>query len=98
MLHTQQISEVRFDVLKVVSSKVMVFWDVMSCNLIDRYQCFGGIWSFYQVPPKLWYLSNNIPEGSYLQMAVTLRYREELQQERNLRSIIYAFKTNSFLQ
>jgi hypothetical protein len=90
---------VRFDFLRVLTKKVTVFWDVMSCNLIDRYQYSGGICSFYQVPPTLWHLSNNyIPEGSYLQMVVAKRHRQELQQERNLKSMIYAFNTNSFLQ
>jgi hypothetical protein len=26
-----------------VKIKILAFWDVMSCSLVDMYQCFGGI-------------------------------------------------------
>jgi hypothetical protein len=29
-----------FEVLMALSIKIMVSWDVKSCNLIGRYQCF----------------------------------------------------------
>jgi hypothetical protein len=31
--------KVRFEVLRVV--KMTMFWDVMLCGLVGRYQCFG---------------------------------------------------------
>jgi hypothetical protein len=37
---------IRSEVPKEVSTKIMVFWDVMLCSFIDRYQQSGGICSF----------------------------------------------------
>ena len=34
---------VRFEVLAAVNMKITVFWDVMLCNHIGCYQCFGGM-------------------------------------------------------
>jgi hypothetical protein len=80
--------------VSVVNVKVAVFWDVMSCNLLDMHQSFGGIWSFYQIPPKYWYFI----QQTVSQIVVTSRCRDKLHQERNLKPIIYALNTNSFLQ
>jgi hypothetical protein len=33
----------RLEVLLTVTMKVIVFWDVVPCSLLDRYQCIGGI-------------------------------------------------------
>jgi hypothetical protein len=39
-----------------VKMSVLVFWLVMPCEFVGRYQHFGGI------PPKRWYLATN-PHG-----------------------------------
>jgi hypothetical protein len=36
---------VRFGVLSAVRMKIMVFWDLELCNLIERYEHFGAICS-----------------------------------------------------
>ena len=32
---------VKFEVLPVVKIRIMVFWDVTPCSLVDRSKCFG---------------------------------------------------------
>jgi hypothetical protein len=37
----------RFEVLMVVKMLMLVFWIVMLCGLVGRYQCFGGTFCFH---------------------------------------------------
>lgn len=47
--------------------KVMVFWGLLLCNLVDRYQWLRGTFSFHlQVSPECCYISSKVhhfPEG-----------------------------------
>jgi hypothetical protein len=40
--HTQQESTEIFGDLKMVPTKVTVFWDVTPCGLVAKYRCSGG--------------------------------------------------------
>jgi hypothetical protein len=41
--------------------KIMVFWDVTPCSLVDRYQNFGKTWCFHhEVPSKCWCPSSKL--------------------------------------
>jgi len=31
----------------VVNIKIMVLWNVLPCNLADRYRCFGGMYNHH---------------------------------------------------
>jgi hypothetical protein len=33
---------VRFEVLTAVKMSVLLFWVMMLCGIVGRYQCFGG--------------------------------------------------------
>jgi hypothetical protein len=35
----------RFEVLMMANIKIIIFWDIMPCCLVNGYQCFGGTWS-----------------------------------------------------
>jgi len=44
---------VRYDVLTPVSNTILVFWDVMSSNLVDRYQFLREpVASFFRLMPS----------------------------------------------
>jgi len=49
LVHNQNIPQ--FQVFMVMYSKFIVFWDVMSCGLVNEYQCFfflgGGVCECY---------------------------------------------------
>lgn len=34
--------DARFQVLRVVLTKIQIFWDMTSCRLVQRYWCFDG--------------------------------------------------------
>jgi hypothetical protein len=36
-----------FEVLKAVIRKIVILWDATQCSLLDRYQRFGGTFSFH---------------------------------------------------
>jgi hypothetical protein len=40
---TQQFPSLTFEVLAAMNMKITVFWDVMLCNHVGCYQCFGGM-------------------------------------------------------
>lgn len=60
----------RCEVLAVVSVKIMVFWNVSLCGLVDRYQCFA-VPSYIlkmeaAVLKKCWYLSSRLHSTTYI--------------------------------
>jgi hypothetical protein len=50
----------------VVNSKIMIFWDVASCNLIDRYECFGGTcFLLFGIGESVFYFCNEVETLNY---------------------------------
>jgi len=55
---------VRSHIVKVVLIKVQVFWDIMSCKLVNSYCHFKGVYCLHnQVVQNYQSTEHNIPEG-----------------------------------
>lgn len=42
------LNDMMFEVLTIMSTMIVVFWDLMVCSLVDRYQYFGGTNNLHQ--------------------------------------------------
>jgi hypothetical protein len=101
VLHTVVIH--RFAILTVVNSKIIIFWDVMSCSLMDGCQLFEETccsqllhWRWRrQVSMKHWYvptkLHSAIPQKTILECHITAQFKYSWVQVNNIHNVTIHF-------